>query len=219
MKIQKLAAAIQRDLLSTKPDKTEAPECFCCGRSFTPQPSTGDDNTHRFCSTRCREAFDNGFPPYDPDHFRELARTSDTSNFRVVAGPTGVTSYDTLQDSNQVSRGIKRRGSTGWVIECFNCGKEFDSCEGFRCCRSECERRCRNRSENHELMSKVGMDGPIKSKCHECGGNIPNWRNGRRVSKATRFCSDRCSRASKKTKKATPMCKSPDEIFDTETTK
>ena len=218
MRTATLAVAIQRDLLRTEPVGTETPEC-ACGRPFMPRPSTGDDNTHRFCSPWCREAFDNGFPPYDPDHFRELARTSDTSNFRVVAGPTGVTSYDTLQDSNQVSRGIKRRGSTGWVIECFNCGKEFDSCEGFRCCRSECERRCRNRSENHELMSKVGMDGPIKSKCHECGGNIPNWRNGRRVSKATRFCSDRCSRASKKTKKATPMCKSPDEIFDTETTK
>jgi hypothetical protein len=92
-----------------------------------PRPSTGDDNTHAFCSTRCREALDNGFPPYDPDQFRVLARTSDTSKFRVVAGPPGVTSYDPLKGSKQLSRGIKRRGSVGLIIECFGCGKEFDS--------------------------------------------------------------------------------------------
>jgi hypothetical protein len=43
-------------------------------------------------------------------------------------------------------------------------------------------------------MAEVDMDKPVKRKCErpECGRQIPNWRNGRRVSKATRFCSDEC---------------------------
>jgi hypothetical protein len=53
-----LAAAIERDILRTRPVSTEAPTCFTCGRSF----AKGDG---RFCSTRCRAAFDNGFPPYE----------------------------------------------------------------------------------------------------------------------------------------------------------
>jgi hypothetical protein len=34
-------------------------ECFACGRAY----SRGDG---RFCTSRCREAFDAGFPPYEP---------------------------------------------------------------------------------------------------------------------------------------------------------
>jgi hypothetical protein len=70
-------------------------------------------------------------------------------------------------------------------------------------------------------MAKVGMERPVKRKCEApgCDRDIPNWRNGRRVSKATRFCSDKCSRTSKKTEKATPVYESPDEVFDTETAK
>jgi hypothetical protein len=218
MKTATLAAILARDLLRSEPTRTsDAAECFACGRSFMPRPSTGDDNTHRFCSTRCREAFDDGFPPYNPDQFRELARTFDTSNLRVVAGPTGVTSCDPLQGSNQVSRGIKRHGSTGWVIECFGCGKEFES-TGLRCCSPGCERRHRERSENAEVMARVGMERPVKRKCEAagCGRDIPTWRNGRRVSKATKFCSDKCSRTSKK---ANQVSDSPDGVFDTQTAK
>jgi hypothetical protein len=116
----------------------------------------------------------------------------------VVAGPPGTTSYDPLQGSKQLSRGIKRRGSTGWIIDCFGCGKEFDS-TGLRCCSTDCERRYLKRCENEQLMAAVGMERPVKRKCEApgCGRDIPNWRNGRRVSKATRFCSDKCSKASK----------------------
>jgi hypothetical protein len=129
MRTATLAAAIQRDLLRTEPVRTETPEC-ACGRPFMPRPSTGDDNTHRFCSPWCREAFDNGLPPDDPDRFRGVTRTFDTSNFGVAAGPLGVTGCDPLQGSSQLSHGIKRRGFASWVNECFACGKEF-------------ERRCR----------------------------------------------------------------------------
>jgi hypothetical protein len=72
----------------------------------------------------------------------------------------------------------------------------FDSA-GLRCCSIACERRCRDRSENEQLMSQVDMERPTKRKCEQCDGVIPNWRNGRRVKKTTRFCSQKCSKASK----------------------
>ena len=40
-----------------QPVNDESATCFACGRSYC----KGDG---RFCSTRCREAFDAGFPPY-----------------------------------------------------------------------------------------------------------------------------------------------------------
>jgi hypothetical protein len=91
---------------------------------------------------------------------------------------------------------MMRRGPVGWIIECAGCGKEFDS-RGLRCCSTDCERRYLKRCENEQLMAAVGMERPVKRKCEApgCGRDIPNWRNGRRVSKATRFCSSRCKQA------------------------
>jgi hypothetical protein len=193
MKTATLASAIQRDLLRTKPARTKASECFACGRSFLPQPSTGDNNTHALCSTRCREAYDGGWPAYNSN---KMDVDAPMSTCRVLTGPPDVTSYDPLQGSKRLSRGIKRRGSAGWVIECFGCGKEFDS-TGLRCCSTDCERRYLKRGENEQLMAAVGMERPVKRKCEApgCGRDIPNWRNGKRVSKATRFCSSRCKQA------------------------
>jgi hypothetical protein len=66
MKIVTLASILARDLLRTEPARSsDAGECFACGRPFLPRPSTGDDNTHAFCSARCREAYDAGFPAYN----------------------------------------------------------------------------------------------------------------------------------------------------------
>src|SRR5437870_291269 len=61
-----LAAAIKADLLKPDRPRDATPKCFACGREFTPQPSTGDDNTERFCSSRCRDAYDNGAPRFEP---------------------------------------------------------------------------------------------------------------------------------------------------------
>jgi hypothetical protein len=209
-----LAAAIERDLLRTEPARTDADECFACGRPFLPRPSDGED-TSCFCSHRCREAYDAGLPPYDPDRFRKLASSFNPGGLRVVAGPPGLSSYDPLQGSQQLSRGIKRRGASGFVIACLGCDREFDS-TGLRCCSLACERRCRDRSENEQLMGEIGMDRPTKRKCEWCGGNIPRWRNGRQVSKAVRFCSPRCSKASKR---ASPRSDGPDLVLGAEIAK
>ena len=56
---KRLARALFRDRAPSS--KPPAPTCFTCGRSYW----RGDG---RFCSARCREAFDAGFPPYDPSY-------------------------------------------------------------------------------------------------------------------------------------------------------
>lgn len=58
---QTLKTAIERDLLTERPKAAPTPECFCCGREYTPGLGGGDDST-RFCSDRCRDAYDRGLP-------------------------------------------------------------------------------------------------------------------------------------------------------------
>jgi hypothetical protein len=106
-------------------------------------------------------------------------------------------------------------GKTGFLIECASCQTQFDS-RGLRCCSVECERRHRER----EQLEAELADNPfraIKRKCQECGGPIPNWRNGRRVSSATRFCSSRCKDRNGKT--ARLAAGSPDPVLTPETAK
>jgi hypothetical protein len=191
-----LARILARDLLEGTTTKSSdvTTECLQCGRSFTPRPDTDDP---RFCWGGCYEAFHVGLPPCDPDELKKLSQLPFTtgSNFRVVAGPPSVTSFDPFKGSKQLSRGIRRRGSSGWVIECIGCGAEFDS-KGSRCCSADCERRYREHCENEQLMAEAGMEQPVKRKCEAagCGRDIPAWRNGRRVQERVRFCSQKCRR-------------------------
>lgn len=147
----RLAAAIKADLLAERTAVKKAQECFTCGRPFL--------NPHsRFCHERCREAFDAGLGPYDPDY-------ASKNNPRWYSLPMG---------------------PRGFMITCKGCNRPFDSV-GLRCCSIECDRK-------HRLNLEVA-DHPFrieKRKCESCGGDIPNWRKGRRVSKAVRFCSRRC---------------------------
>jgi hypothetical protein len=187
MRTATLATAIQRDLLRTEPARIAAPECFACGRPFTPRPSTGDDNTHAFCSPNCRQAFDNGFPPY------ENRPKLTNEPWRVVVGPPGA-------DPGYLAP-VLPRGTHGFLIQCAGCGKTFDS-TGLRCCSADCERRYLKRCENQQLIAEADMERPTKRKCEApgCGRDIPNWRDGRRVSKKTRFCSSRCKQAAHREK-------------------
>jgi hypothetical protein len=69
--IEKLAAALLRDRERPATTNNSIIECFACGRSHMRRPVSGDDNS-RFCSRRCQDAFDAGFPPYDPNRDRAL---------------------------------------------------------------------------------------------------------------------------------------------------
>ena len=103
-------------------------------------------------------------------------------------------------------------GPGGFLISCKGCGKTFDS-KGLRCCSADCERRYREREGTAAILAEVDMQLPTKRKCQHCGGDIPNWRNGRRVTKAARFCSDSCSGKAKRLPRAT------NPVLTTETVK
>lgn len=84
-------------------------------------------------------------------------------------------------------------GQHGFLIECAGCKKSFDS-RGLRCCSVDCERDYRRKQELEAELA----DDPfrvVKRTCAECGRDLPNWRNGRRVSTATKFCSDKCRKS------------------------
>jgi hypothetical protein len=83
------------------------------------------------------------------------------------------------------------------IICCAHCKREFASI-GLRCCSTDCEQRYRERQDNLRLIAEVGIEPSAKRKCECCGAVIPKWRKGRRVSRAARFCSDRCSRQARK---------------------
>jgi hypothetical protein len=179
-----LEQAITRDLLRPAHKAPSTPACFACGRNYTYRGPNGDDSG-RFCSSRCREAYDAGFPRYEPLDYDKLYR------FR--------------------SGELMPIGPTGFFIDCASCRKRFDS-RGLRCCSIECERKL---SRKQELDVELEADPfrVAKRKCADCGADIPNWRNGRRVSAATRFCSDRCR------KSAARMVDGPDPVLSAETAK
>jgi endogenous inhibitor of DNA gyrase (YacG/DUF329 family) len=86
------------------------------------------------------------------------------------------------------------KSKLGFLTACCGCGKKFDS-KALRFCSAECERDYRERQERRALM----LEAPApKRTCLECGRNIPRWRNGRQVSAATKFCSNRCGQKARR---------------------
>jgi hypothetical protein len=62
-KIQRLAAQLLADRQRSERSEVSAfNSCFLCARGFVYRHSTGDDSG-RFCSARCREAYDHGARP------------------------------------------------------------------------------------------------------------------------------------------------------------
>jgi hypothetical protein len=171
MRASTIAHAIERDLLTDRPRiEHKSQTCFACGRSYM----NGDRDNPRFCSPRCRKAFDAGFVgPYSEQPIR----------------------YARLD-----GRPMQPRGD-GFVIQCAGCRQEFVS-KGLRCCSPECERQVRERAEIEQTIAEAGLEsvGRVKRKCEApgCGATIPMWRNKRKVSGAARFCSDRCARKARR---------------------
>lgn len=84
-----------------------------------------------------------------------------------------------------------RRGPNGFLIGCAHCRKEFDS-KGLRCCSPDCERAYCARKDDLAALAAIGIMPAAKRPCAQCGAPIPNWRDGRRVSGKTQFCSPKC---------------------------
>jgi hypothetical protein len=145
--------------------------CFSCGRTYLYKGRQGELNG-RFCSMRCQGWFDAGNPSYEQQRERKII-------YRWRDG-----------------RPMKM-GAHGFLIDCAGCGKQFDS-KGLRCCSPDCEHRYRERADNLATMAEVGMEPATKHLCASCSSAIPKWRNGRKVSSATRFCSSKCQKRARK---------------------
>lgn len=158
---------------NVRPPATRSAECFACGRSSVAKPRAGDDNP-RFCSAKCRQAYDDGFTPAtDPD-------PSTITQWRVIAGP---------HPGFMPSMSMIRTGG-GFRISCKACGKAFES-HGLAFCSVVCEHDQRERNARRSVMAEVDME-PIREKrrCQRpgCPNHIPLWRKGRRVSSRAQFC-------------------------------
>jgi hypothetical protein len=176
MKQAAIAAVIERDLLraDTKPE-TNIVECWSCGRTYRYKRGEHALNAKRervplggnFCSLRCRDWYDAGNPALHQDWLQP----------KIVYR---------WRDGRPM-----KMGPHGFLINCANCGQEFDS-KGLRCCSTKCERRYRDRQDNLAVMAEVGIEAAPKRQCANCGQTIPKWRNGRRVRSDQRFCSPKC---------------------------
>jgi hypothetical protein len=165
--------------------------CLGCNLTFSYKGPQGDISG-RFCSVRCQAWFDAGnAPPNSPDDM--------LIGWRVAAGaPEIEVGSDFFTAVFGRSPVAMKRSSDGSKIACFGCGSEFES-RGLRCCSDACERRHRERQDNLAAMAQVGIEPGVKRRCAKpgCAKTIPKWRNGRQVSKSTRFCSPKCSRKAK----------------------
>jgi len=166
MKQSDIAAVIERDLLraESKPNANIV-ACWSSARTFRYRGRQGDLNGN-FCSLRCQDWYDAGNPALHQE---------------------STTVYRWRDDSPM------RMGKHGFLINCANCGQEFDN-KGLRCCTTDCERSYRERQDNLAIMAEVGMEPTAKRRCRTCGARIPKWRKGRKASSAMRFCSRKCAR-------------------------
>ena len=134
-----LARIIEADLLREpehKPSTYRVADCFTCGRSFLHKGCDGD-NSGRFCSTRCREGFDAGWPPYDPAY----AHKTNPRWYSLPMGPRG------------------------FFINCASWGKRFDSI-GLRCCSTPYERDYRAAEERGKHKITRYASRPTCEVCH-----------------------------------------------------
>jgi hypothetical protein len=191
MSNHRLAGAIERDLLRERPAAREPQTCFACGRSYSRgAPKADSSRESRLCSVRCRDAFDAGFPPYDPNQARTLMQVRLTAWF-VVAGPPGTVGI------RPYARDLPISGQ-GCLIPCRNCQKQFIS-RGLQCCSPECERKYREGLDIEATLREVGAEAAPKRRCEVCGAVIPRWTKGGRQAKNTvRFCSDKCRQKAKR---------------------
>ena len=104
----KLAALIEEDRQkhAARP-KYEAPKCFSCGREFTHKGPQGDDSG-RFCSSQCREAFDAGNRASEPPAVMvERVNRVPLRAWKITAGPPGI-EVGSKYYADILDRGLKR---------------------------------------------------------------------------------------------------------------
>jgi hypothetical protein len=125
-----MSESLAKQLLEDRQSRADRPRyvattCFACGRPYQPKSASGDDST-RFCSANCRQAFDNGFPPYS-EHSK--------------LDPFAVTRWKvtTGGDPGYLVATPMRMGRNGFFVACRGCGNEFES-KGLAFHSPECRR-------------------------------------------------------------------------------
>jgi hypothetical protein len=151
----------------------EYPTCFACARTY----SRGDG---RFCSSVCRNAYDDGYPA------RKSSPRLPAINGKRIWGP--------ISNPHLATLNLKQR-SDGFEIECRGCQKAFIS-KGLRCCSDKCDRQYVARQDNLALMASVGMEPFAKRQCEGCGKPLPRYvGEGKKRRVSTRVtCSEKCQK-------------------------
>jgi endogenous inhibitor of DNA gyrase (YacG/DUF329 family) len=155
-----LTARIKADLL--RPDRQHTtPKCVTCGREFTPKRTTGDDNTERFCSSRCRQAHDNGFPRCEELPSAVDMIGVDFSNDRQVAGAPipSCTACDRLCVEMYKAPGgpfCSWRCRGGKPSDCIVCGKNLYNIDrGGPYCSTGCANNTKARKMGTSSRARV----------------------------------------------------------------
>jgi hypothetical protein len=178
MRAENLANAILNDRARRNATPTSrSPDCFACGRTFTYR-GPADDNSGRFCSDNCRNAYDNGLTPRDDPNPLSVTR------WHTVAGA----------EPGSLPRTHMRMGKGGFYVPCRGCRREFES-RGWAFCSPTCKTKSHEKSANNAIMAEVGMTPPTKQTCLNCSKNLPTWINGKRRRKNQLCCSQKCARA------------------------
>jgi hypothetical protein len=198
MRTAAIVAAILKDAISQPREiAVDLCQCLLCGRTFTTGKGVGTNG--RFCHRLCVDAFNAGMVYRNGGLYRSerhAAAAAPAANAPWVVAVPAYEKSGAIKNpvgSSPYARNLQKSGD-GFQIECRHCKRQFAS-DGLRCCSTECERQLGERRQIEAAMAEVGMQ-PIdreKRKCGECGITIPMWRKGRKVSAATRFCSESCA--------------------------
>jgi hypothetical protein len=187
-RVKRLTEALLADRHRGETERTDITKCFMCGFGMLYRGSS-------FCSDRCRDFYDAGEPGHEQNWLHGPKTESlPLTNLKVIAGPPSIEIGSFYHHLGDLPATPTKCTVAGYMVRCTGCGKKFES-RGLRCCSGDCWRRYKQRQENLALMAEAGIEPLPKKLCATCGGKIPTWRNGRRVSKATRFCSPKCARA------------------------
>ena len=139
-------------------------KCFLCQTSYVYQGTAGDDSG-RFCSARCRNAYDTVGLRYRPVSVRYVDATG-----RAMAATR-----------------------SGLVINCKGCRQEFVSL-GIVFCSAECSRIYRDRQEAEVIAREVGHEPRVHRACVDCGVRIPRYTASGCATRATVIRCRKCQR-------------------------
>jgi hypothetical protein len=140
-------------------------DCFACGRSVIYRGS-------RFCSERCREAFDNGLPPHDPNYVRAVNKQP-LDSWIIVAGPPGSRIGERYWDIIPDRPGRAKRHASTLPVRTASPMPCDDENTGIRCRQQE------------------GVRQPMKktATCKQCGNPL---RVIKRRGRKRQYCNNKC---------------------------